>query len=416
MFRVNGLYGHVRRNDLLSVVLFAGFLIGFHIAAVAVLLLPLMMFDPSRAPMPDTMAYVSSYGIWITLAAGLFFLVMTARQTRSVQAQTGFRFVTAREAPRLHRVAVPLAIAAGIPEPALGIMPVAARNAFAMGLSPRNSCIVVTQGLLDALNDDELGAVIAHEVTHIANRDTRLLSAARLMLAGVDWIERRNPFRITSWRRLVFFALIPFFLVMALLISLMVQIGHVIAAMTRLSISSAREFIADAEAVRLTHDPAALISALRKVEGHGAIPGLGVGLDAMMIDGAWSGATATHPPISERVAVLLKLTGGMATAPVMAKAVRPREASAKPTTLAQPASLASRVRAGSSRNMFGLTPRMSWAVIALIGGFQLYALVGFRMAESAMGNGPVSREISPEIGQAVAAPAVPAGIANAPLR
>jgi Zn-dependent protease with chaperone function len=410
MFRVNGFYGHVRRNDVLSVALFIGFLIGFLIAATAVLLLPLMFFDPARAPMPDPMAYLSSYGVGITLAAAALFLILFRRHLSDIRGLTGFAYVSQRDCPRLHRIAGPLAIAAGIPEPRLGIMPVSALNAFACGLSPKDSVIVVTQGMLDTFDDNELAAVIAHEVTHIVNRDTRLLAAARILLAGVDWIERKNPFRITSTRRLIVFALLPFLLVMALVIGLVVQTGLLIARMTRLAISSARELIADAEAVRLTHDPAALVSALRKLEGRSAIEGLGVGLDAMMIDGAWSGPLATHPPVAERIAILKRLSGGMADAAFKPMAFKSRAgiAPGKPASM----SMADRVREGTGRTIFGLTPRMTLAAVAVIVGFQIYAQIGFKMAEEAMGGGaPISSELS----QSVPAK-IPAAIETAPLR
>src|SRR4029077_9101929 len=86
--------------------------------------------------------------------------------------------------------------------------------------------------------------------------------------------------------------------------------------LARLLIASAREYIADAEAARLTQNPAALVSALRRIEGRSAIPDLAAGQDAMMIDGAHEGAFATHPTIAERVAAIISVTGSMAlTAP-----------------------------------------------------------------------------------------------------
>src|SRR3712207_6045334 len=75
--------------------------------------------------------------------------------------------------------------------------------------------------------------------------------------------------------------------------------------LARLLIASAREFVADAEAVRLTQNPAALVSALRRIEGRSAIPGLAAGQDAMMNDGAHEGAFATHPTVAERIAALV---------------------------------------------------------------------------------------------------------------
>ena len=95
--------------------------------------------------------------------------------------------------------------------------------------------------------------------------------------------------------------------------------------LARLLIASAREFIADAEAVRLTQNPAALVSALRRIEGRSAIPGLAAGQDAMMIDGAHEGAFATHPTIAERVAAIISVTGSMALIAPARRDTRPPE-------------------------------------------------------------------------------------------
>ena len=95
--------------------------------------------------------------------------------------------------------------------------------------------------------------------------------------------------------------------------------------LTRLLIASAREFIADAEAARLTQNPAALVSALRRIEGRSVIQGLAAGQDAMMIDGAHEGAFATHPTIAERVAAIISVTGSMAVIAPARRDTRPRE-------------------------------------------------------------------------------------------
>jgi len=138
------------------------------------------------------------------------------------------------------------------------------------------------------------------------------------------------------------------------------------ARVSRLLISSSREFVADAEAVRLTHNPAALVSALRRIEGRSAVAGLSAQADAMMIDGAVEGPLASHPSIAERIAVLTRLSGDLVpaappspdTRPPAWTAQRPGPWGAPP---AQPAPaparfLVQRVNAGVTENVFGLTP------------------------------------------------------------
>jgi hypothetical protein len=117
--------------------------------------------------------------------------------------------------------------------------------------------------------------------------------------------------------------LFPVYLGMALLAQLCLRLGFA----SRLLISSAREFIADAEAVRLTQHPAALVSALQRIHGNSALPGLPFEQDAMMIDGMAAGRLATHPPIMERIQAIVAITGQMALD------VRPRRDTRGPTSL-----------------------------------------------------------------------------------
>jgi hypothetical protein len=154
--------------------------------------------------------------------------------------------------------------------------------------------------------------------------------------------------------------------------------------LTRLLIASAREFIADAEAVRLTQNPAALVSALRRIDGRSVIQGLAVGQDAMMIDGAHEGAFATHPAIAERVAAIISVTGSMALIAPARRDTRSPELSAiegfgrRPASIReadylrsarQGASVAlSRVSSGEF-NRLGLTPELTAGAVAAIGVF-----------------------------------------------
>ena len=128
-------------------------------------------------------------------------------------------------------------------------------------------------------------------------------------------------------------------LVMMFLRRLAVDGSH----LTRLLIASAREFIADAEAVRLTQNPAALVSALRRIEGRSVIPGLAAGQDAMMIDGAHEGAFATHPTIAERVAAIVSVTGSMALIAPARRDTRPPELAPEKASAADPAGPRSRI-------------------------------------------------------------------------
>src|SRR5215212_9837035 len=114
--RVNGLYGHVRSNDVRSLTLFAGFVAAFQLLAMLALLVPLAMLDPEHAPLYGWTGYLVRWVPIVTAVGALLFAVQMAWHTRVVRGRTEFRFVNAEE-PRLCRLVAPLAIAAGLPTP-----------------------------------------------------------------------------------------------------------------------------------------------------------------------------------------------------------------------------------------------------------------------------------------------------------
>ncbi len=232
----------------------------------------------------------------------------------------------AREADRkkdfqFYTVAENLSIAAGVPKPKLYVIDDTAPNAFATGRDPKHAVICATRGLLDNLNRTELEGVIAHEMSHIRNYDTRLLSIVAVLVGLVallgDWFLRMSFFG--SGRRSrdneggqIGALLVVVGFIFALL-------SPIIATLIQLAISRRREFLADVGSVSLTRQPSGLISALEKIsrdreplevankatahlyivnpfkgEGHGSK--------------AWfANLFNTHPPIAERVKALQKM-------------------------------------------------------------------------------------------------------------
>jgi Zn-dependent protease with chaperone function len=389
--QVNGLYGHVRSNDVRSLALFAGFVVAFHLLAALALFVPLAAHDPDHAPLYGWMGYLVRWVPIVTVIGALLFAVQMAWHVRTVRRRTDFRFVDDHDEPRLCRIVEPLTIAAGLPTPYVGVIDSPALNAFACGIRQKDAVLVFTRGLIDALDDDELAAVAAHEIIHIVNGDIRLIAATNVCLDTLKLLQprpsaqRMNRIRaaislpILAWLLPVIVAL---FLVIMFLRRLAVDGSH----LARLLIASAREFIADAEAVRLTQNPAALVSALRRIEGHSMIPGLAAGQDAMMIDGAHEGAFATHPTIADRIAAIISVTGSMALIAPARRDTRPSELSAKEGFGRRPApgleaalSLRERQRAAGAGalarvatgeyNRLGLTPELTVGAVAAIGVF-----------------------------------------------
>ncbi|MBD0271215.1 MAG: M48 family metalloprotease, partial [Acetobacteraceae bacterium] len=318
--------------------------------------------------------------------------------------------VDRRTDPRLVNIVETQAIAAGLPPPKVGLVDSPALNAFACGLSARSAVVVATRGLVETLEDGELAAVVAHEIAHIRNGDIRLMAAANVLMDNLEWLRRRNPLRIGGYGRALLAVLVPPFLLLCLAAGAVTAVAFTLARVSRLLISSSREFVADAEAVRMTHDPAALISALRRIEGRSAVEGMDARIDAMMIDGAVQGAFASHPTIAERVAVLSRLLGALAQEPGAAAHARPdrtaggggggdrgfgrKGAPGGPWAApAPPRSLIARVNAGPRENLLGLTPaRRRVIVLGFAGLFALQAWTVLRF-QAPGGAGPaVPRE------------------------
>ncbi|MCW3798062.1 M48 family metalloprotease [Sphingomonas sp. BN140010] len=380
-----GLYGHVRSNHLRSLVLFAGFLVAFHLMAGAVLTLPLLLFDPGHAPVIGAGGYSRRYLLPLTAIGAVIFLVRYWWHVSAVHRDTGFRYIDGCDEPRLVRLLEPLILAAGLKPPFVGVIESDAMNAFAVGVRDSHMVVVVTRGLLDGLDDEELEGVLAHELMHIRNRDTRLMAAANAFLGNLVALRGQliDDDKLENGRTVIGFMLLPAVLPLMLALWFLGNLAHRIGYVSRAAISSSREFIADAEAVRLTHNPAALASALRKVHGRDRISGLAESHDAMLIAGTVEGPAATHPSIAQRIAALVQTTGpAMAYAPLRRDTRSPEQRQSAGFGRALGEDLMAEVEAAErpglwglfrltrdpERNMFGLRRRGAMIVWASAGG------------------------------------------------
>jgi len=220
------------------------------------------------------------------------------------------RPVTAHEAPELLSMVRELATAAGAPMPRVFISPLAQPNAFATGRDPAHAAVCVTDGILRLLTPRELRAVLAHEMSHVTNRDI-LISSVAAALAGI----------ITSLAQLALF--FPFGsdeddAPNPLGALLMLILAPLAATLIQLSISRTREFEADADGAQLSGDPLALASALQKIEaGVRAAPRRATApadssIAHLMIANPLSGdgissLFSTHPATADRVRRLLAM-------------------------------------------------------------------------------------------------------------
>jgi heat shock protein HtpX len=211
--------------------------------------------------------------------------------------------VTRTENPGLYDLVDRLRQRASLPMPRVYICPHDAPNAFATGRSPNKAAVCVTNGLLQLMTVPELEGVLAHELTHVKNRDT-LTSCIAATIAGVFSFLAQSFLFFGAGRRE---GGNPVFAIVALILA---PIG---AALIKAAISRSREFVADAGAARITGSPDGLVSALRKLEGYSKQIPLIQPNPAMnnlfiiepMFGESVSRLFATHPPTERRIAALL---------------------------------------------------------------------------------------------------------------
>jgi heat shock protein HtpX len=232
--------------------------------------------------------------------------------------------ITPRVHQKLFNIVEEMKIAANLPViPKVYIIEEEMPNAFAVGRDPHHSAIAVTAGLLTRLNRDELQGVIAHEISHIINRDTLYLTFAGVMLGTITLIStvflkgiKYSPsvvfrYKIKSGR-----AGCTLQIIFVLLTILFAILGPILARLLYFGISRKREYLADATAARLTRYPEGLASALEKIQSCGVIMRSANRITAPMyiinplqVEGnKLSNLNSTHPPVEERIRILRNIS------------------------------------------------------------------------------------------------------------
>lgn len=238
---------------------------------------------------------------------------------RIVLGISGARPANSAEDRMFSSVIENLSLGKGIPKPKLYVIEDSAPNAFATGRDPNHAVVCATTGLLQKLNRTELEGVMAHELTHIANYDIRLMSLVSVMVGLMallaDWFFRMGwHARGRDRDRSGIDALI---LVLGIVFAIL---SPIIAQLIQLAISRRREFMADAGAVEITRQPSGLISALKKISAdHEPLEAANKATAHLYIEnpfkdktksavGWFSGLFNTHPPIEERISILQKMS------------------------------------------------------------------------------------------------------------
>ena len=219
------------------------------------------------------------------------------------------RPVTEAEAPKLHAIVQRLASKAGIPMPRLYVLPSPALNAFATGRNPQHAAVAATEGILQAMNEAELEGVLAHEISHVLNRDILTSSIAATLAGALTFLTRfayMTP-RSGDDRRSGGNPLALLFVILAPIAAMLIQFA----------VSRSREYGADASGATLMGDPRPLASALEKLgTASGRIPLEGATptnahlcIVNPLAGGGLMALFSTHPPLEERIRRLLAMRG-----------------------------------------------------------------------------------------------------------
>lgn len=304
-----GLQTQINRNNTRSALLLIAFPL---LIFVAVYAFCFFMFQPNW----EEVNY--NFISYIPFVAGgvlIWFLIAFASHSSLIQMATNSKPLERKENMRVYNLTENLCMSVGMKMPKLYIIESDALNAFASGINDKTFAVTFTRGIIEKLNDEELEGVIAHELTHIRNKDVRLLIVTiifvgifafavqvlfRSVLYGNHGRRRSNNGKDNGGAAIL----------VMLLIAVVV---YALSIVFKFALSRKREYLADAGAVEMTKNPLAMANALRKISGHSDIEAKSDDVKQMFIDNSESskgfmasisGIFATHPPIEKRIAVL----------------------------------------------------------------------------------------------------------------
>lgn len=313
-----GIQTQQSRNNLRSVFL----LLLFPCLVTALLYLScylLILFGYGKSMEVEMMPMVNHFflsSLPYTLGVvAIWFLIAYWANTKIINSATGSKPLDRKENKRVYNLVENLCMSQGMSMPKINIIYDDSLNAFASGINDRTYTITLSSGIIKKLNNEELEAVIGHELTHIRNRDVRLLIISIVFVGIFSMLTEITFYAITHIRvrsNSKGSGGIFLFMLVALLIA---AIGFLFASLMRFAISRKREYMADAGAAEMTKNPLALANALRKISADPAIEAvqrkdiaqLFIQNPKKKTKGLYSklsGLFATHPPIEKRIEIL----------------------------------------------------------------------------------------------------------------
>ena len=274
-------------------------------------MLPQAEIDPLGAAQGAVYVTIEFLPLILT-AVAIWFMIAWFSHSAMIRKLAHSHPVSREEEAELYNLLENLCISRGIKMPRLEIIETHARNAFASGIDDKSYCITVTRGLMNSLQKDELEGVLAHELTHIMNRDVRLLIVCVIFtgmfgfLAQLAWSNIRYSLFYSRGRRDNAMATI----IAMLVIAVVLWLGYLATLMMRFALSRRREYMADAGAIELTKNPEAMMRALMRISGRDRIPETTDDIAMMCVENhvPFLGMFATHPPIQKRIEAISAVT------------------------------------------------------------------------------------------------------------
>ena len=270
----------------------------------------------------DTVPLLSKGGVAVAVLMAAVSIgwstISLAFGDKMVLAMANAKEIDKADAPQLYNVVEEMAIAAGVPIPKVMVLETDALNAFATGNTPGNGTIAVTRGLLNSLNRDELQGVVAHEMSHLANLDTRYMVVVGVTV-GLIALVCDMLLRSLAWGRGSRSSSSDKkgggAVILIILLIVVAILAPIAAKFVQMAVSRQREYLADATSVRFTRNPSGLISALGKLaEKAEPFPGVSRATQHLFIvnpvqtfTAKSSALLATHPDIADRIARLRNL-------------------------------------------------------------------------------------------------------------
>lgn len=310
-----GLQTQITNNNVKSILLLTMFPV-LILALVYIFFLTILTWGSGDA-LSDAMPVANNLFLqavpYVFFVVGVWFVIAWFANTSIIRNSTGAQPLERRENKRVYNLVENLCMSVGMPMPQINIIEDDSLNAFASGINDKTYTVTLSRGIIDKLDDEELEGVIAHELTHIRNRDVRLLIVS-IVFVGIFSFLMQMALRTMRYANLgrsrdgkggggI---------IIVLAVLVLAAIGYFFSTIFRFAISRKREYLADAGAAEMTRKPWALANALRKISEDSRIEAVTRDDVAQLFiehplekkSMSISSLFATHPPIAKRIQVL----------------------------------------------------------------------------------------------------------------